>query len=134
MYLCERILLPKELCTIKRPKSVEKEELLSKDNVHGELDWKKVRKKDFGGRGHSVIDWVAIIFIVFFGILSVGTAWKFEFITIVLSETLHPIRLLLIGNVVGFILVIVGWMWWRNKKYDWPIPKIVTQQEDGSTV
>ena len=124
MYLCERALVPGEICTLKPPTGVE---LVSKDDLGRELAWRKVRNRDFGGRGHSVLDWIAGLLIVAFGAVSVFTPLRLKVITITWLGIPHVVGWLLIGNTIGLALVIGGWIWWRNRERDWPIPQPRTQ-------
>jgi hypothetical protein len=120
IYMCERMLLPEEICTIKPPTKVQS---LSKNDVASEnLGWVTVCNKDFEGRGHNVIDWLAVILIIIFGVISIVVAYSQEVIKIGGSGTLHPIRLLLFGNIIGLLLILFGWLLWKGKKINWPIP------------
>ena len=124
MYLCERALLPGEICTLKPPSGAE---LLSKADLGRGLAWVRVRNRDFGGRGHSVLDWIAGLLIVAFGAISVLTASWLRVITIAWLGLPHLVGWFLIGNAIGFTLVIGGWAWWRSRERDWPIPQPQTE-------
>jgi hypothetical protein len=120
IYMCERALLPEEICTIKPPTKVQS---LSKNDVASEnLAWVSVRNNDFEGRGHHIIDWIAGIFIVIFSVISIYVAYTKEVVTIVWFGTPHLIGWLLLGNIIGLLLIVIGWLLWRNKKVNWPIP------------
>lgn len=124
IYMYELSLLPQEICTRKPPTKVQP---LSKDNItYDKLDWVTVYNKNFGGRGHHIIDWIAVFFILIFGVISVGVAYTKEVITIGRFGSLHLIAFLLLGNIIGLSLIIIGWLRWKNREVKWPIPKNLT--------
>jgi hypothetical protein len=120
MYLCEREIIPKEISIFKPPG---KEPFLANNFVLQNVIWKDVRNKDFGSRGHQFVDWIAVILIVLFSVISLFSAYNFGIISFALRGRLHLVGWLLIGNVVGLLLVAIGWLQWRNKEVKWPIPK-----------
>ena len=120
IYLCELEIIPNEISSIKPPKNVTP---LTKDLISQDIDWKKVRNKDFGGRCHNVIDCIVVIFIFAFSVISVLVASNLAIIDFALGGRPHLVGGLLIGNAVGLSLVLIRWLQWRKKEVMWPIPK-----------
>ncbi len=127
MYLCERAIVPSEACTFNPPAG--KQTLSQNDLSHG-LAWVKVRNRDFGGRGHSVLDWIAAVLIAGFAAINVFTGSQLRVIRIMWFGIPHLIGWLLLGNVVGLALVLWGWLWWRNRERNWPIPESRPANQD----
>lgn len=120
IYLCEVEILPEEICSIKNPKNITR---LTKELILKGIKWIVVRNKDFGGRGHGVIDWIVVIIILLFVFANLATGFGLDVIEINSQGTRHLVTYLLFFNVVGILLVLIGWLKWRNKKVKWPIPK-----------
>lgn len=120
LYRCERELIPEEICTIKPPNKVQS---ISKDDVSDTFDWITVHYKDFGGRGHGVLDCFACVLIIAFGFITVIVAKNLNVIEFRMCGDLHTVTYLLSGNIIGLVLVLIGWLLWRNKEVKWPIPK-----------
>lgn len=133
IYICERSLIPKEACSIKIRKLSKKVKTLSKKNISDGVEWVTVHNKDFGGRGHRFLDWLAITFILAFGCISIGVAYHYKVITIVWLGTPDWIGLLLLGNFIGLIFIISGWLRWRNGRLKWPIPKDSVEKRTENT-
>jgi hypothetical protein len=130
IYLCELEIIPNEISSIKPPNDVTR---LTKGDISKGIDWKEVRNKDFGGRGHTVIDWIVVIFISVFSAISVSVAYKLGIVGLALGGWPHLIGWLLSGNIVGVFLVLGGWWRWKKKVVMWPVPKTdQTSQKEPS--
>lgn len=121
IYLCEAKILPKEISSINPlPKNITR---LTGDVIPQDVEWINVRNKDFTGRGHGSLDWLAVILIFFFVIVNLATGFRLNVTEINLRGDLHLITYLLIFNTVGILLVLGGWWRWRNIKVKWPVPR-----------
>ena len=120
IYLCELEIIPAEISSIEPPRKVP---VLTKDLISQGLDWEKVQNKDFRGRSHTEIDWIVVIFIFAFSVISVSVGYNLGVIGFALEGPPHLVGCLLICNAVGLSLVLVGWLRWRRKTVKWPIPR-----------
>lgn len=129
IYLCEVEILPKELSSINPlPKNITR---LTKDDLK-DIEWIEVQNKDFTGRGHGWLDWLAVILIFLLSSGNVLIGWGLNVTVFKWWGTPHKVTYLLICNVVGIVFVLVGWWWWRNKKVKWPVPGTnKTNQKDS---
>jgi hypothetical protein len=118
MYLCECVLVPPQAHTVPRPTNCES---LSQQDAAGQVAWKEVTNSVFGGRWHHVFDWLAAGATVAFGALSVCTAVELGEATVSLRAPLNRVGYLLLGNLFGVLLILSGWLWWRNRKLNWPV-------------
>jgi hypothetical protein len=130
IYICERALIPEEICTMKSPNKIKS---ISRVKNYENLDWVTVCYKDFGGRGHHLIDSIAFFFVVLFGMISIIVAYKQKVITIDWFGSPHLIGWLLIGNLIGLLLILVSWLQWRKRQVKWPIPKDCSKLQEKST-
>lgn len=119
MYLAERTLgIPSEVCTIKPPLKLAP---LTKADIVAGVAYVTICNRQMGGRGHSVGDWIAVGFIVASGIVGVAVGRRLGVITL-WGNTPHAIGFLLIFNIIGLLLVLAGYVWWRQRQLLWPVP------------
>jgi len=130
LYLCERALLPTEVCTLKQPANVTQ---ITKKNIIDGLDYTEVKDKDFGGRGHPFIDGISIFAIILFGFASVKLGLSSGLITFTGTSGVHTLGWLLGANFFGLCFIIGGYLWWRWRKHLWPVPKKETKSNDSAT-
>lgn len=119
IYLHERALVPRELCTLKPPQDVT---ALDLGTAQGAIKYIKVRDKDFGSGGHGMFDLIAGIVIVAFGMISIGVGLFTKVITLLWPGRPHSIGYLLGANILGLASVIASYFIWRNCEHSWPIP------------
>lgn len=132
MYLCERILSPVEACTLPTPKS--KLVLLNKTTALSPLRWVDIQNSDFRERGHTVIDLFAAAFIFAFGLISVWTALHYKTASFVLFGKPNLIGYMLLFNITGLILVLMGWIRWRRCNLKWPVPDDPQVSEEATVI
>ena len=118
IYLCERTLLPPEVCTIKPPQGMV---ALPSVDSSGVFEYKNVSNAAFGGRLHGLLDWLGVSLIVGFSLLSVAAGLKSGMITLVPFGRPHRIGFMLFGNVTGLVLIIGAYAAWVRKKVLWPV-------------
>ena len=113
IYLCERLVLPAEVCVVNPPKGVA---ALSKAAILDGFDFRDIPNTEHGGRGHNFEDLIGAISIVVFSIMSLGAGWKANVIALPRVGWPHQIGLMLIGNLVGLALIVTAYMRWRKKE------------------
>jgi hypothetical protein len=119
IYLSERLLLPQEICTISPPKGVQP---LSFTAITNGIEYRKVQNKDFGGRGHAGVDWIGVVLIVVFTVVSMLVAPSVGAIALS-CDLREPVVFLLVANLVGLAFIAWGYLSWKGKSHDWPVPK-----------
>lgn len=127
LYLCERVLLPIEVCTLIPPSGVQP---ISKTDIDAGVNYQDVHDKDFGGRGHPFIDCVGGITVVLFGFATAWLGTSSGLITFAWFGMPHLLGWLLVGNGIGLVFISVGYVRWRNCKHKWPVPKAPQSGED----
>jgi hypothetical protein len=119
LYLYEHLFLDEKLCTIKTPKNISISSNTYKDS---NIDFIKIKYKDFGFRGHLTQDIIALSIIIFFSLLTICLGHKMEVLSIFVCTDLHTVGYLMFLNLIGAILIIIAFCYWNFKKLDFPIP------------
>lgn len=132
LYICERALLPAQVCTLDPPNPDPRKPLdvITRSDIAGAIDYREVHVKDFRGRGHGVIDAIGGACVVLFGVASVWLGVRSGRVTLLGTGTLHIIGwLLLFGNGMGLVLLVRGSLKFRNRPILWPVPVWVSANE-----
>lgn len=112
IYLSERFLVPKAAGTIKPPKDMKWIEGQADD----EIEYAPVQHSVFRARGHDVLDAAAVTAIAGFAIITLRVAAWPGLISFSYIDLRCPAVPLLIGNLFGLILVVLGIIWWRCRE------------------
>jgi hypothetical protein len=118
LYLCERTLLPSEVCTIKPPRGVTE---LSEIGSDSQFEYRVIGNAAFGSRLHGFLDWLGVASIIGFGLLSVVPGLKSGAMVLTPFGPPHLISYMLAGNVAGVIGIVCAYSLWRRKTVRWPV-------------
>lgn len=121
LYLCERLVLPPEVCTVNHPDPTA---ALSREDITQGFDFRDFTNKQLENRSDTLEDRAAVAAIVAFSVVSLAAGYKARLITFTPAWPPHEIGLMLLINLIGVLSIVRAYQQWCKKIVKWPVRRL----------